>query len=93
MEEMWMMHHFGEYEGSNSPAFVAMFPNKGGEDIKDFRPICILGGAYKLRPRVITIRHIKVWWGIWLWTMSSKVNALSEERCMPQGVCPFTILF
>lgn len=32
MEEMWMMHHFGEYEGSNSPAFVAMFPNKGGEE-------------------------------------------------------------
>lgn len=25
--------------------------------------------------------------------MSSKVNALSEERCMPQGVCAFTILF
>lgn len=59
VEVVGMFHHFavhGEFEKSLNATFVALLPKKGGaEDIREFRPVCLLGVAYKHLIKVLAI--------------------------------------
>lgn len=79
-EVLGMFHHFwrfGEFERSLNPSFVALIPKNGGaEDINDFKPLSLLGGAYKLLAKVLAIRLKKVVGKV----VSESQNAFVEGR-------------
>ena len=60
-------HETGKFVRSLNATFIVMIPKKGGaEDLKDFRPISLVGSLYKLLAKVIANRLKRV--------MSSFVN-------------------
>ncbi|RVX13251.1 LINE-1 reverse transcriptase-like [Vitis vinifera] len=51
----------GSFAKSLNTTFLVLIPKKGGaEDLRDFRPISLLGGLYKLLAKVLTNRLKKV---------------------------------
>ena len=41
-------HDFGSFVRSLNATYLVLIPKKGGvEDLKDFRPISLVGGLYK----------------------------------------------
>ena len=47
----------GKFVGSINTTFLVMVPKKGGpEEIKDYRPISLVGGLYKLIAKVLANR-------------------------------------
>ena len=60
-------HETGKFVRSLNATFIVMIPMKGGaEDLKDFRPISLVGSLYKLLAKVLANRLKRV--------MSSLVN-------------------
>ena len=54
-------HDLGSFERSLNIMFIALVPKKGGvENLKDFRPIILVRGLYKLPARVLANRLKKV---------------------------------
>lgn len=50
-------HESGEFEKSLNASFVVLIPKKGGAvDIKDFRPISLIGRSYKLMAKILALR-------------------------------------
>ena len=51
----------GTFTRSINTTFLVLIPKKGGiEDLKDFRPISLLGSLYKILAKVLTNRLKKV---------------------------------
>ena len=51
----------GSFERSLNATFLVLVPKKGGtDDLKDFRPISLVGGLYKLLAKVLANRFKKV---------------------------------
>ena len=47
-------HESGKFVKSLNNSFIVMIPKKGGaEDLKDFRPISLVGSLYKLLAKVL----------------------------------------
>ena len=57
---MAVFHHFhvtGEFEKSLNATFIALIPKKDAAvEIKDFRPISLVGGGYKILAKVLASR-------------------------------------
>ena len=57
---MAVFHHFhvtGEFEKSLNATFIALIPKKAAAvEIKDFRPISLVGGVYKILAKVLASR-------------------------------------
>ena len=57
---MAMFHHFhviGQFEKSLNATFIALIPKKAAAvEVKDFRPISLVGGVYKILAKVLAIR-------------------------------------
>ena len=54
-------HERGRFVKSLNTIFLDLVPKKGGaEDLKDFRPISLVGSLYQLLAKVLTIRIKKV---------------------------------
>ena len=57
---MHIFHNFHEHElfvKSLNATFVALIPKKIGQlEVKDFRPISLVGSVYKILAKVLTIR-------------------------------------
>ena len=57
---MAVFHHFhvtGEFEKSLNATFIALIPKKDAAvEIKDFRPISLVGGVYKILAKVLASR-------------------------------------
>jgi hypothetical protein len=50
-----MFHMQGHFEKSLNSTFLALLPRKSGAmEIKDFRPISLVGGVYKIIAKVLT---------------------------------------
>ena len=50
-------HETGRFVRSLDATFLVLIPKKGGaEDLKDFRPICLVGGLYKWLAKVLANR-------------------------------------
>jgi hypothetical protein len=50
-------HETGKFEKSLNTTFVALIPKKAGAmEIKDFRPISLISGVYKIISKVLTSR-------------------------------------
>ena len=49
-----MFHMQGHFEKSLTTTFLALIPKKSGAmEIKDFRPISLVGGVYKIIAKVL----------------------------------------
>ena len=54
-------HERGRFVKSLNATFLVLVPKKGGvEDLKDFRPISLVGNLYKLLAKVLANRIKKV---------------------------------
>ena len=57
---MTVFNHFhvsGQFEKSLNATFIALIPKKAiAVDVKDFRPISLVGGVYKILAKVLAIR-------------------------------------
>ena len=57
---MAVFNHFhvtGQFEKSLNATFIALIPKKAAAvDVKDFRPISLVGGVYKILAKVLAIR-------------------------------------
>ena len=54
-------HERCRFVKSLNATFLVLFPKKGGiEDLKDFRPISLVGSLYKLLAKVLANRIKKV---------------------------------
>ena len=54
-------HDVGSFERSLNTMFIVLVPKKGGAyDLKDFRPISLVGGLYKLLAKVLANKLKKV---------------------------------
>ena len=57
---MAVFHHFhviGQFEKSLNATFIALIPKKAtAVEVKDFRPINLVGGVYKILAKVLAIR-------------------------------------
>ena len=57
---MAVFHHFhvsGQFEKSLNATFIALIPKKAAAmEIKDFRPISLVGGVYKILAKVLASR-------------------------------------
>ena len=50
-------HEMGRFVRSLNAIFLVLIPNKGGaEDLKDFRPISLVGGLYKWLAKLLANR-------------------------------------
>ena len=56
---MAVFHHFhviGQFEKSLNATFIALIPKKAAAvDVKDFRPISLVGGVYKILAKILAI--------------------------------------
>ena len=69
-------HNQGKFVKSINAFFLVLIPKKGGaEDLKDFRPISLVGSLYKLLAKVLANRLKKVMVKI----VSKSQNALWRE--------------
>ena len=67
----------GRFVKSINASFLVLIPKKGGtEDLKDFRPISLVGSLYKLLAKVLANRLKKVMGKI----VSKSQNAFAEGR-------------
>ena len=61
---MAVFHHFhvtGQFEKSLNATFIALIPKKAAAvEVKDFRPISLVGGVYKILAKVLATRLHKV---------------------------------
>ena len=70
-------HDQGRFVKSINASFLVLIPKKGGaEDLKDFRPISLVGSLYKLFAKVLANKLKKVVGKI----DSKSQNAFVEER-------------
>ena len=57
---MAVFHHFhvtSQFEKSLNATFIALIPKKAAAmEVKDFRPINLVGGVYKILAKVLAIR-------------------------------------
>ena len=57
---MAMFHHFhvtGQFEKSLNATFIALIPKKAAAvEVKDFRPISLVGGVYKILAKILATR-------------------------------------
>ena len=57
---MTVFHHFhvvGQFEKSLNATFIALIPKKADTvEVKDFRPISLVGGVYKILAKVLAIQ-------------------------------------
>ena len=54
-------HERGRFVRSLNAMFLVLIPKKGGaDDLRDFRPISLVGGIYKLLAKVLANRLKKV---------------------------------
>ena len=67
----------GRFVRSLNTTFLVLVPKKGGaDDLRDFRPISLVGGLYKLLAKVLANRLKKVMGKV----VSSTQNAFFEGR-------------
>ena len=67
----------GNFVRSLNTAFLVLIPKKGGaDDLRDFRPISLVGGFYKLLAKVLANRLKKVVSKV----VSTTQNAFVEGR-------------
>jgi len=77
MEVFKEFHSIRKFEKSFNATFVSLIPKKAGAvDIKDFRPIRLVGGVYKIISKVLTHR-LKLVLGK---SISSSQNAFIKGR-------------
>ena len=70
-------HDWGRFIKSTNASFLVLIPKKGGaEDLKDFRPISLVGSVYKWLIKVLANRLKKVMGKI----VSKSQNAFVEGR-------------
>ena len=70
-------HERGRFVKSLNATFLVLVPKKGGaEDLKDFRPISLVGSLYKLLAKVLANRIKKVMGKV----ISEPQNAFVEDR-------------
>ena len=70
-------HERGRFVKSLNATFLVLVPKKGGaEDLKDFRPISLVGSLYKLLAKVLTIKIKKVMGKV----ISEPQNAFVESK-------------
>ena len=70
-------HERGKFGRSRNSTFLVLIPKKGGvEDLKDFRPISLVGSVYKLIAKVLANRLKKVMHGL----VNTAQNAFVEGR-------------
>ena len=70
-------HEHGRFVKSLNSTFLVLIPKKAGvEDLRDFRPISLVGGLYKLLAKVLVNRLKKVVGNV----VSLAQNAFVEER-------------
>ncbi|RVW78982.1 Exonuclease 1 [Vitis vinifera] len=70
-------HEHGRFVRSLNSTFLVLIPKKmGAEDLRDFRPISLVGGLYKLLAKVLANRLKKVMGKV----VSSAQNAFVEGR-------------
>ena len=70
-------HERGRFVKSLNATFLVLVPKKGGvEDLKDFRPISLVGSLYKLLAKVLANRIKKVMGKV----ISEPQNAFVEGR-------------
>ena len=70
-------HEHGRFVRSLNSTFLVLIPKKAGvEDLRDFRPISLVGGLYKLLAKVLANRLKKVVGKV----VSSARNAFVEGR-------------
>ena len=54
-------HSFGRFERSLNSTFIVLIPKKWGiDDLKDFRPISLVGSLYKILAKVLANRLKRV---------------------------------
>lgn len=55
-------HSRGKFEKGFNANFVSLIPKKtGAMDVKDFRPISLIGGIYKIISKVLANRFKSIW--------------------------------
>ena len=70
-------HEMGRFVKSLNATFLVLVPKKGGaEDLKDFRPISLVGSLYKLLAKVLANRIKKMMGKV----ISESQNAFVEGR-------------
>ncbi|RVX13643.1 Transposon TX1 uncharacterized 149 kDa protein [Vitis vinifera] len=76
LEEMFSMEE-GKFVRNLNSTFLVLVPKKGGaDDLRDYRPISLVGGLYKLLAKVLANRLKKVVSKV----VSPTQNAFVEER-------------
>lgn len=76
-------HETGSFVRSLNATFLVLIPKKGGaEDLKDFRPISLVGGLYKWLAKVLANRMK----GVLAKVMSTSQNAFVEGRQIMDSV-------
>lgn len=77
MEVFHYFHGNGHFEKSLNASFITLIPKKkGAEDIRDFRPISLIGGLYKIIAKVLSLRLRKV---------GGKVISVSQHAFVGSG--------
>ena len=76
MKVLNYFHELGSFERSLNATFLALIPKKSDAvEVKDFRPICLVGGIYKILAKLLTNRLRLV-----LHTIISPQNAFVQGR-------------
>ena len=71
----------GKFVRSLSSTFLVLVPKKGGaEDLRDYRPISLVGGLYKILAKVLVNRLKKVV----RWCLLPKMPLLKEGKSLTQ---------
>jgi hypothetical protein len=57
MQVLNYFHEMGSFERSLNATFLALFPKKSDAiEVKDFRPISLVGGIYKILAKILANR-------------------------------------
>ena len=71
----------GKFVRSLNSTFLVLVPKKGGaEDLRDYRPISLVGGLYKILAKVLVNRLKKVV----RWCLLPKMPLLKEGKSLTQ---------